>query len=107
MLACEADGGRCFLQIRVEGHSLVEHETRAREVLLAADFKVFQDAAFELVHLPKAGLLHIGASLFATNAARAKHDDGFGLDFFRKLIHRAGKVTEVIDSYRHRILERS
>jgi hypothetical protein len=42
-------------------------------------FKVFEDPAFELVHMGQARIAHVDGRFLAANAARAKADDGFVL----------------------------
>ena len=86
---------------------LVEHETLAVVVIAADELKVFEDAAVELVDLFEALLLHERTSLFATDAAGAKHDHRLVFELGGQPFHGGGEIAEVVDAGRHGALERA
>ena len=74
--ACEALLGAGRQQFGVERSAMVEDEAIAVVVVTADFFKVFEDAALELVHALDADLLHVDRGLFAADAAGAERHDG-------------------------------
>ena len=68
----------------------------------AALFKIFEDAAVELVDVFEAGTLHEGSGLFAADATGAKHHEGPLFHFLWETGDRIGKLTKVVDVRRDR-----
>src|SRR5579872_3066721 len=66
-----------FLQTMAERDTLVEHKTFAAPAALGLRhlFKIFQDAALEVVDLGKAAREQMRARLLAADAAGAEHRD--------------------------------
>ena len=68
----------------------------------AALFKIFEDAAVELVDVFEAGPLHKRSGLFTADATGAKHHEGALFHFLRETGDRVGKLTEVVNVGRDR-----
>lgn len=93
-LAMVALGGIRFVQAGVDAGALVEHEALAVVVGVLAIFEVFQDAAFELVDVLEALLLHEGSGFLTADAAGAEHDDGLVFELRGELADGVGEVAE-------------
>ncbi len=66
-----------FAEAVTQGHTRIEDEalTAPQALILGNFFKVFQDAALEMVNLLEALGEQVGAGFFAPNAAGAEHRD--------------------------------
>ena len=96
-----------LFQLRIDGHSLIEHEAVAVVMIAAALFEVFQDATVELKDIIETAFLHKRTGFFAPNAARAEHDDRLIFHLFGQRLDRCRKLTKVIDAEHVSVAERS
>src|SRR3569623_419947 len=96
-----------FCQAVAERDALVEHETIAfpAALLLRNGFEIFQDAALEVEDVLESARQHIGARLFAADAAGAEHRDLGVARGIERAIGELLELAEALDAGIDRALE--
>jgi hypothetical protein len=94
-----------FLQLRVKCSAMVENEAIPLIMRAANFFKVFENAALELIHTVIADIFHMNRCFFTAYATGAEGDDGFVVQRFFFALDDGRKFTEFFDAVVNGVFE--
>ncbi len=97
------DGALAGPQIGAEHFAFVEHKAAALVVRGANLLEVFEDAAFELIDVLDAAVLHQQRGFFATDAAGAEGHHGLPGEVGSVLFDSGGEFAELADAKVHAV----